>query len=114
MATKLAGLMAAGRTAVITQADAGPAEEHPRVLDAAERDSDQVLLAAEADDDGPWREFCLRQADRTLLLAEGRPLRCGTRGRERGPLATCCWRAARPTGALADWIDAAGRPLAGG
>ena len=38
-------------------------------LDRAERDHDRVLLVADRDDEPSWREFCMRQADRLVLVA---------------------------------------------
>lgn len=43
-------------------------------LDRCERQNDVVLLAARMDARSEWREFCLRQADRVLLLVDaGKP-----------------------------------------
>jgi predicted acylesterase/phospholipase RssA/CRP-like cAMP-binding protein len=39
-------------------------------LDRAERDHDRVVLVADRDDDPAWRDFCLRQADRLVVLAD--------------------------------------------
>jgi NTE family protein len=39
-------------------------------LDRLERDFDYVLLAATGEDDGEWRDFCIRQADRLVLVAD--------------------------------------------
>ncbi len=39
-------------------------------LDKAERESDRVLLVASADDDAAWHEFCVRQADRLVIVAD--------------------------------------------
>jgi len=38
-------------------------------LDRAERDHNRVLLVADRRDDSSWREFCLRQADRLVVVA---------------------------------------------
>ena len=38
-------------------------------LDRAERESDRVLLVASHDDDADWHRFCLRQADRLVIVA---------------------------------------------
>jgi predicted acylesterase/phospholipase RssA/CRP-like cAMP-binding protein len=44
--------------------------ERARLLDALERDHDQILLVArEPDPADPWTAFCLRQADRVVALA---------------------------------------------
>jgi NTE family protein len=46
--------------------------ERARLLDALERDHDQILLvASEPDPADPWTAFCLRQADRVVALAGG-------------------------------------------
>ena len=55
-------------------------EEHLRVaaprrvtidgLDRAEREHDRVVLLAEHDADPAWREFCIRQADRLVVVAD--------------------------------------------
>lgn len=103
LAAALAALMGAG---VLARADAGPADGHAGVLDRAERAHAQVLLAAEPED-GEWGEFCLRQADRVLLVAAGRPAvgmaAPTTEGRADVVLAEHA-----PTGTLGAWIDAAG------
>ena len=38
-------------------------------LDRAERDNDRVVLVASAADSADWRRFCLRQADRLVVVA---------------------------------------------
>ena len=38
-------------------------------LDRAERDSDRVLLVASTDDEAAWQGFCVRQADRLVIVA---------------------------------------------
>jgi predicted acylesterase/phospholipase RssA len=43
-----------------------------RELDGRERQHDRVLLVAEASDSERWRAFCIRGADRVLLLASER------------------------------------------
>jgi len=51
---------------------AAPGEVGPDGLARAERDHDRVLLVAASSADGPgaaWREFCLRQADAVVLVA---------------------------------------------
>ncbi len=58
-----------------------PDETHAAAaLDAAERAHDQVVLIAGPLDGGAWTEFCLRQADRVLALADAAqpPPRTGT------------------------------------
>jgi len=39
-------------------------------LDRAERESDRVVLVASPLDDADWRSFCLRQADRVVIVAD--------------------------------------------
>src|SRR5439155_17440982 len=39
------------------------------MLDRAERDAERVVLCATPDDDARWHEFCVRQADRVVLVA---------------------------------------------
>lgn len=113
LAGMLAGLLGESRTAVLSEDDAGAPEEYAGLLDRAERENDQVLLAAEAGDGAGWRAFCLRQADRTLLVAEGPPdsaphplaRRPDTEGRCDVLLA-----GSPPSGSLGAWIDALGVP----
>ena len=53
---------------------AHPGVVGPDGLARAERDHDRVLLVAASSADGPdaaWREFCLRQADAVVLVANG-------------------------------------------
>lgn len=50
-----------------------PGVVDPQGLDRAERDADRVLLVAGDDttsDGAAWRDFCLRQADAVVLVAE--------------------------------------------
>ncbi|HEV7886624.1 MAG TPA: patatin-like phospholipase family protein [Acidimicrobiales bacterium] len=45
--------------------------EYGRMLDRCEGQYDHVLLAADdPDDDSPWNDFCLRQADRVVGVAD--------------------------------------------
>jgi NTE family protein len=46
------------------------APEHRDALDRAESGSDRVLLVAGPDDAREWHDFCLRQADCAVLLAD--------------------------------------------
>ena len=39
-------------------------------LDRAERENDRVVLAASLDDEPEWAHFCLRQADRLVVVAD--------------------------------------------
>jgi EmrB/QacA subfamily drug resistance transporter len=48
---------------------AAPGRVDAAGLDRLERESDRVLLVAGEDDDEAWREFCVRQADRLLVVA---------------------------------------------
>src|SRR6478735_8906280 len=53
---------------------ATPGVLSPDGLARAERDHDRVLLVAASSADGPdaaWRDFCLRQADAVVLVAQG-------------------------------------------
>src|SRR4051794_21698675 len=56
-----------GATAVV---EAPPADDWARSLATLEHQNSYVVLLAA---DGPWREFCLRQADRVLVVAPGAP-----------------------------------------
>ena len=105
----LAGLLAGGRVAVLTEAEAGTPEEYAGLLDRAERDNDQVLLAADSADGAEWRAFCLRQADRTLLVADGDP-EAGTRRPEAEGRCDVLLAGRPPSGALGGWLDALGVP----
>lgn len=49
---------------------ATPGRVTPAELERAELASDRVVLVAGAQD-GPWREFCRRQCDRVVLVADG-------------------------------------------
>lgn len=57
-------------------ADLGDDEEWPAALDRAERSCEQVLLVGDAAG-SDWSRFCVRQADRVLVLARG-PVPAGT------------------------------------
>ena len=104
LAAELAGQLGAG-TAVLSEPTEAPGEQ----LDRAERDNDRVLLVSDAPaGDGGWADFCLRQADRVLLMAEGAPRRVEPPlavGRREVLLAG----EARP-GWLAGWLDALKAP----
>ncbi len=100
MADLLIAQLGAGTTVL-----APPVRERTAVLDRAERENERVLLVGGepgADDD--WNRFCARQADRVLVLAEGRP------AGEIEPLRTLGQREvllagdAAP-GALGRWLD---------
>ena len=78
---RLADRLAAelGRYARLTRLDGADAEGGPARLDAAEAAHDLVLLVSEHPDD-PWARFCLRQADRRLVVVDAarhRPVDAG-------------------------------------
>ncbi len=76
------------------------------VLDRWERADDQVVLDVEPNGDPEWRDFCLRQADRVLVLAASPPP-AGLDQRLAGAdLALLGWPGSKP--ALARWMDAIG------
>jgi NTE family protein len=58
--------------ALIGAQEVGTRESFGAALDEWEQASDQVVLVAEPADDR-WRAFCLRQADRVVAVADGRP-----------------------------------------
>jgi len=69
-AERVAGAVAeelAGHASTVLLA---PTEPWGEALDAAERAHAHVVLAAARPPGDPWTDFCLRQADRALLLAE--------------------------------------------
>ena len=49
---------------------AAPDQIDAEGLDRAERSHDRVLLVAHVDN-GTWRDFCIRQADRAIVVADG-------------------------------------------
>jgi NTE family protein len=91
-------------TAVLDEPVEGPGAR----LDRAERESERVLLvSAQPPGSGAWGDFCVRQADRALLLAEGTPpadIAPATGPGRRDVLLA----GAAPRGALAAWLDALG------
>ena len=105
LSSVLAGLIGGSTTALLTEADAGSPEEYAGLLDRAERENDQVLLAADSADAAEWHAFCLRQADRTLLIAEGPP---GSDARRPAVEGRCdvLLAGTPPSGTLGAWIDA--------
>jgi EmrB/QacA subfamily drug resistance transporter len=63
-----------GRLLALHHLVAAPGVVDPVGLERAERDHDRVLLVADgpgAGDDPAWRDFCLRQADAVVLVADG-------------------------------------------
>jgi NTE family protein len=69
LADRLAGELSRHADLTRLDADAHPAG-WPARLDAAESGPGQVLLVAEYPDDA-WARFCLRQADRPLVVVDG-------------------------------------------
>ena len=85
---RLADRLAAelGRYARLTRLDGADAENGPARLDAAEAAHELVLLVAEHPDDA-WARFCLRQADRRLVVVDAARHRPADAGRgAAGPL----------------------------
>ncbi len=76
LAERLAAELGRHARLTLLDGDATGAEAGPARLDAAEAAHELVLLVAEHADDA-WARFCLRQADRPLVLADasrpGRP-----------------------------------------
>jgi NTE family protein len=106
--------LAVGRMAELltTQLGAGttvltpPVPQPGPVLDRAERENERVLLVGGEPGAGDeWNRFCIRQADRVLVLAEGRPPADVERLRTLGQREVLLAGAAEP-GALAQWLDA--------
>ena len=95
------------RVEVLTAADSEAAGSKSELLDRCERANDQVLLHADPARGDEWDAFCLRQADRVLVVVGdgGRP-RPGP-GRRRPGRA----RAGRP--ATAGGVDGRGEPARG-
>ena len=81
----LAGMADGRRAALLERPADGDRAAAAETLDRLERDHDQVLLAAGAQD-AEWTRFCLRQADRAVVLAgdpagpPDPPLPAGLRG----------------------------------
>jgi NTE family protein len=69
-----ASLASAGSTSVVGRSDVpDDPREWGRVVDGAERTVDWVVLDGEDGPPGPWRAFCLRQADRAVYLVPNGP-----------------------------------------
>jgi NTE family protein len=105
LAARLAALLGPG-TALLDEPGEAPGDR----LDRAERENERVLLVSETPAGSDrWTDFCVRQADRLLLVAEGDPppgpaARLGAGRRE--VLLT-----GRPrSGALAGWLERTGAP----
>jgi NTE family protein len=63
-----------GRRLAVHHRVAAPGVVDPEGLERAERDHDRVVLVADGADAGAalaWRDFCLRQADAVVLVAQG-------------------------------------------
>ena len=69
LAERLRSALGNGSVALLDGRTIGDEAAYGAGLDRAERDHERVLLAAGAD---PWSAFCLRQADRILLVAGSR------------------------------------------
>jgi len=85
---RLADRLAAelGRYARLTRLDGADAEGGPARLDAAEAAHDLVLLVSEHPDDA-WARFCLRQADRRLVVVDAARHRPADAGRAAADIA---------------------------
>jgi NTE family protein len=103
LAARLADQLGAG-TALLDESPEAPGDR----LDRAERESDRVLLVSPhpAGTD-QWADFCARQADRLLLLAEGNPPSGPAALRGAGRREVILAGRALP-GALAGWLDRLG------
>jgi NTE family protein len=74
-------------------------------LDRLEREHDHVLLLAAPDADRAWRDFCLRQADRILVVAGGTAPSVAADG---PPVDVVFLRGGSRGGSVESWIDAVG------
>ena len=85
---RLADRLAAelGRYTRLTRLDGADAEDGPARLDAAEAAHELVLLVAEHPDDA-WARFCLRQADRRLVVVDAARHRPADAGRAAADIA---------------------------
>jgi predicted acylesterase/phospholipase RssA len=85
---RLADRLAAelGRYTRLTRLDGADAENGPARLDAAEAANELVLLVAEHPDDA-WARFCLRQADRRLVVVDAARHRPADAGRAAAAIA---------------------------
>ena len=85
---RLADRLAAelGRYTRLTRLDGADAENGPARLDAAEAAHELVLLVAEHPDDA-WARFCLRQADRRLVVVDAARHRPADAGRAAADIA---------------------------
>jgi predicted acylesterase/phospholipase RssA/CRP-like cAMP-binding protein len=105
----LAALRSWGRVALLDGrgqgADSGG---HASALDRAESEHRQVILVAKAVKrrDDPWAQFCIRQADRVLVVAgEGEiPAVCDSFRQLRGCDLLFCQRRSQPVD-IAPWVD---------
>lgn len=95
---------------VILLGDRSPGQDdaYGELLDRAERDHDRVLLLVRSPSkDDSWTRFCLRQADRTLVLARSEypPEDVGRHPELRGCDLLLLAPGSRP-GPVAPWVDA--------
>jgi NTE family protein len=105
LAAALAAQLGPG-TAVLSE----PTEAPGGQLDRAERENERVLLVSgEPAGAGVWADFCLRQADRILLVAVGAPRAGVDPPRASGRREVLLVGDARP-GWLAGWLDALEAP----
>ena len=92
------------RVATVSRADRRPAAEPGRLVDELERTHDTVVLATAVADPADWLNFCRRQADRVLCVADvtDRPQPAGL-----ALLAGCDLAlTGQPSGRTASWLDA--------
>lgn len=72
-------------------------------LDQWERTDDQVVLAVEQGNEGEWMDFCLRQADRVLVVADAPPSSGPDKRLVNADLAIVGWPDSRSS--LSPWMD---------
>jgi NTE family protein len=108
----VAELARGGRVIQLDGTGARDDGERARLLDSLERDHDQVLLVADRlGPSDPWTAFCLRQADRVVVVAGSQtPLPSGGLPAElRGADLAFCAEDDTATG-IRDWIGALDPP----
>lgn len=94
----------AERLELLTLADSQSADTHSELLDRCERSNEQVLLHAEPARGEEWDAFCLRQADRVLVVVGDEQHDRG--GLDGADLAMLGWPGCRSR--LPGWMDAVG------
>ena len=97
-----------GRVVELDGSAASDDAERGRLLDRVEPDHEQVLLIADSPDEGdPWTAFCLRQADRVVVVAGagGEPPARGVAPWLRGADLAFVARDSAATG-IRPWMDA--------